>query len=93
MGTTTKSRNPDQRADDDRLNDQFHTLLREAAEKREGRELSHASKNRSEAEDELAGLMALARSGEAGRGNGTARHGGGADVSAKVQRTDQPRRG
>jgi hypothetical protein len=46
----------------DELNEQFHTLLREAAEKREERALVQSTANAVAAKQESADLLALARS-------------------------------
>jgi hypothetical protein len=64
MTESTKARTADQRAGDDLLNDRFHTLLRDAAEKREGRELIHSRQNQAEAKQESDSLLDLARNGE-----------------------------
>jgi hypothetical protein len=63
MVTTTKSRTAEQRVGDELINDQFHALLRDAAEKREGRELAHVTQNQAEARRASEGLLALARGG------------------------------
>lgn len=44
------------------LNEEFHTLLREAAEKREGRALRQSNEDAAAAKQESADLLALARS-------------------------------
>jgi hypothetical protein len=95
MTRSASSRTPAQQAGDDRLNDRFHALLREAAEKREGRELIHTSANQAEAKAESADLLALARSGAPGRTNTTAGEGKrrGIGVPSKVRRLDRPRTG
>jgi hypothetical protein len=46
---------------DEHLNEQFHTLLREAAEKREGRALIESTEDAAAARRESADLLALAR--------------------------------
>ncbi|MFI5260047.1 MAG: hypothetical protein ACHQ01_10640 [Candidatus Limnocylindrales bacterium] len=46
---------------DDQLNQQFHTLLRDAADKREGRTRVHSSEDAVAAQKESADLLALAR--------------------------------
>jgi hypothetical protein len=43
------------------FNEEFHTLLREAAEKREGRALIHSTEDTTAARQESADLLALAR--------------------------------
>ncbi len=48
--------------DEDRLNEQFHALLRDAAEKREGRARAQSSEDDAAAKRESADLLALARS-------------------------------
>lgn len=61
--TRTKSKATPPRSDaNDELNEQFHTLLREAAEKREERALVQSTANAVAAEQESADLLALARS-------------------------------
>lgn len=47
---------------EDRLNEEFHTLLREAADKREGRARVQSSEDAVAAADESRALFALARS-------------------------------
>ncbi|MGD0018012.1 MAG: hypothetical protein ABSD62_02045 [Candidatus Limnocylindrales bacterium] len=49
------------------LNEEFHTLLREAAEKREGRALLQSSEDAVAAKQESADLLALARSQASGQ--------------------------
>jgi hypothetical protein len=52
----------DARAEADReINEQFHALLRDAAEKRDGRSRVHSSEDALEAKQESADLLALAR--------------------------------
>jgi hypothetical protein len=52
----------DARAEADReINEHFHTLLRDAAEKRDGRSRVHSSEDAAEAKQESADLLALAR--------------------------------
>jgi hypothetical protein len=52
----------DARAEADReINEQFHALLRDAAEKRDGRSRVHSSEDVAEAKQESADLLALAR--------------------------------
>ena len=46
---------------DDQLNEQFHALLRDAADKREGRTRVHSSEDADAARKESADLLALAR--------------------------------
>jgi hypothetical protein len=48
-------------SDDERLNEEFHTLLRDAAEKREGRALVQSTEDAAAAKQESADLLALAR--------------------------------
>ena len=48
-------------SDDERLNEEFHTLLRDAAEKREGRALIQSTEDAVAAKQESADLLALAR--------------------------------
>jgi hypothetical protein len=61
--TRTKDKAPAPRSDaNDELNEQFHTLLREAAEKREERALVQSTANAVAAKQESADLLALARS-------------------------------
>jgi hypothetical protein len=92
MTRSANARTPSQRAGDERLNDQFHTLLREAAEKREGLDLIYTTRNQAEAKQESADLLALARSGVPGRGNRTAEHrqSRGTVGPSKVQRLERP---
>jgi septal ring factor EnvC (AmiA/AmiB activator) len=56
-------------ADNERLNDQFHTLLREAADKREGRARNEATEDAAASKRESANLLALARSQGRGQAN------------------------
>jgi hypothetical protein len=52
----------DARAEADReINEQFHALLREAAEKRDGRSRVHSSEDAVAAKEESADLLQLAR--------------------------------
>ncbi|HEX7498070.1 MAG TPA: hypothetical protein VF344_06370 [Candidatus Limnocylindrales bacterium] len=61
--TRTKSKaTPRPPEANDELNEQFHTLLREAAEKREERALVQATATAAAAKQESADLLALARS-------------------------------
>ncbi len=46
---------------DERLNEQFHTLLREAADKREGRARTQSKEDSAAAAEESRALFALAR--------------------------------
>ena len=46
---------------DEQLNEQFHALLRDAADKREGRTKVHSSEDAAAAKKESADLLALAR--------------------------------
>ena len=55
--------------DEDRLNEEFHTLLRTAAEKREGRARIQSTEDAAAARRESADLLALARSQAHGRQN------------------------
>jgi hypothetical protein len=48
-------------SDDERLNEEFHTLLRDAAEKREGRAIIQSTEDAAAAKQESADLLALAR--------------------------------
>ena len=48
-------------AEDERINDEFHALLRDAAEKREGRTRVHSSEDDAAAKQESSDLLALAR--------------------------------
>ena len=52
---------------DDRLNEEFHTLLRDAAEKREGRARIRSSEDAAAARQESADLIGLARDPERNR--------------------------
>ena len=62
----TKSAPTNRRADsNDLINEQFHALLREAAERREERALMKSTQDAAAAKQESADLLALARS-EAG---------------------------
>jgi hypothetical protein len=61
--TAWPGNNPRSEADD-QLNDQFHALLRDAAEKREGRTRIHSSEDAAAAKQESADLLALARGGK-----------------------------
>ena len=64
----TKSKPADTTGDaDDRLNEKFHTLLRDAAEKREGRARIHSSEDAAAARQESADLIGLARDPERNR--------------------------
>jgi hypothetical protein len=58
---------------DNELNERFHALLRDAAEKREERALAQSTQNEAAARQESADLMALARSRRVGQGARTAR--------------------
>lgn len=61
--TRTKAKAIPQRSDaNDELNEQFHTLLREAAEKREERAIAQATADAVAAKQESADLLALGRS-------------------------------
>ena len=65
--TRTKSAPTNRRVDNnDLINEQFHALLREAAERREERALVKSTQDAAAAKQESADLLALARS-EAGR--------------------------
>ena len=60
--TQTKPRAGDwHTAEDERLNDEFHALLRDAADKREGRTRVHSSEDDAAAKQESTDLLALAR--------------------------------
>jgi hypothetical protein len=52
---------------DDLLNDEFHALLRDAAEKREGRALVQSAEDTAAARQESSELLALARGRRIGR--------------------------
>ena len=59
----TKNKATLQRSDaNDELNEQFHTLLREAAEKREERAIAQSTADSVAAKQESADLLALGRS-------------------------------
>lgn len=60
--TRTTSDPTDREGDDDRLNERFQTLLREAAEKREGRARTQLNDDAIAASRESAALLDLARS-------------------------------
>jgi hypothetical protein len=62
MAGATSNRKDRNGTDDDRLNEQFHSLLREAAEKREGRARIQSTADAIAAEQESADLIGLARS-------------------------------
>ncbi|MGA2512719.1 MAG: hypothetical protein ABSG37_03770 [Candidatus Limnocylindrales bacterium] len=64
-----------QRGAEDELNEQFNTLLRDAANEREGRARAQSKEDAIAASEESAALLALARTG-AGK-SGRARRGGG----------------
>ena len=60
--TRTKEKAAPQRSEaNDELNEQFHTLMREAAEAREGRALLQSTEDVAAAKQESADLLALAR--------------------------------
>ena len=61
-GTPTSNRTNRHGSDDDRLNEKFHTLLREAADKREGRARTQSTADAVAAQQESADLIGLARS-------------------------------
>lgn len=91
--TRTKSGRTTRRSSDDeqlneQLNEQFHTLLRDAAEKREGRARIQSTEDAVAAKQESADLLALARGQAAGQANRTTGHGSSprSDSPAKVQR-------
>ena len=65
-GTTSKPADTTDDADD-RLNEEFHTLLRDAAEKREGRARIRSSEDAAAARQESADLIGLARDPERNR--------------------------
>jgi hypothetical protein len=52
-----------QRGDEDELNEQFNTLLRDAANEREGRARAQSKEDAIAASQESVALLALARSG------------------------------
>ena len=58
---------------DDELNEKFHSLLRDAAEKRESRAIAQSTEDGAAARSESADLLALARSQGSGRGDDIAR--------------------
>ena len=61
--TRTKDKATPQRSDaNDELNEQFHTLLREAADKREERAIAQSTADVVAAKQESADLLTLARS-------------------------------
>ena len=61
--TRTKDKATPQRSDaNDELNEQFHTLLREAADKREERAIAQSTADAVAAKQESADLLTLARS-------------------------------
>ena len=62
-------------SDDERLNEEFHALLRDAAEKSEGRALIQSTEDAAAARQESADLLALARGGALAR-DGTLARGG-----------------
>jgi hypothetical protein len=62
MAGATTNRTDRHGPDDDRLNEEFHSLLREAAEKREGRARTQSTADAIAAEKESADLIGLARS-------------------------------
>jgi hypothetical protein len=62
MAGATTSRTNRHFTDDDQLNEKFHSLLREAAEKREGRARAESTADAIAAEQESADLIGLARS-------------------------------
>ena len=62
MAGTTTNRTHRRGNDDDLLNEKFHTLLREAADKREGRARTQSTADAVAAKEESADLISLARS-------------------------------
>lgn len=72
MIRTTSGRTNQGSSDNERLNDQFHTLLREAAEKREGRARVQSTEDAVAARQESADLLALARGQAPGQARGQA---------------------
>jgi hypothetical protein len=62
MTTTTTNRTNREGSVDDRLNEKFQTLLREAAEKREDRARIQSTEDAAAAKQESADLIGLARS-------------------------------
>jgi hypothetical protein len=62
MASATTNRTNRHVTDDDQLNEKFHSLLREAAEKREGRARTQSTADAIAAEEESADLISLARS-------------------------------
>jgi hypothetical protein len=67
MAGTSTNRTNREDSDDDRMNEKFHTLLREAAEKREGRARTQSAADAVADKQESADLISLARSRGAGR--------------------------
>ena len=61
MAGATTSRTNRHFTDDDQLNEKFHSLLREAAEKREGRARTQSTADAVAAKQESADLIGLAR--------------------------------
>lgn len=88
MNRTTSPGEDRRTGDADRLNEQFHTLLREAAGKREGRERIQSTEGAAADKQESADLLALARGQGSGQANHTTSHGPRrpSDSPAKVQR-------
>ena len=69
MITTTSDRvdRVDRHPSDDEMNAEFHALLRDAAEAREGRERVHSAADFAAARQESDDLLALARGGARNR--------------------------
>ena len=61
MAYQTINATEDRVTEDDKLNEKFNTLLREAAEKREGRARIHSTEDAAAAKQESADLLGLAR--------------------------------
>jgi uncharacterized protein YecT (DUF1311 family) len=64
MATTASTTPTGRNADDERLNEKFNTLLREAAEKREARARLQHTEDAAAAKRESADLIGLARDPE-----------------------------
>ena len=62
--TASTGSGPTGTQEDDQLNEKFHTLLREAAEKREGRAHTQRTEDDAAARKESADLIGLARDQE-----------------------------
>jgi hypothetical protein len=73
MTRTTSGPTKQRGSNDERLNEEFHTLLRDAAQKREGRALVQSTEDAAAAKQESADLLALARGGARARDTADAR--------------------